>query len=70
VKVKKFKYMLFYLTIYNILIIKYIIILNKHIMDNQQPNPEEGRVQRLSRKRVLSNNITWETPQIKNKIYK
>jgi len=38
-------------------------------MDNQQPNPEEGRVQRLSRKRVLSNNITWETPQIKNKIY-
>ena len=40
-------------------------------MDNQQLNPEEGRVQRSSRKRVLDlkNFIVWETPCIINKIY-
>jgi len=40
-------------------------------MDNQQLNPEQGRVQRSSRKRVLDLNkyIVWETPCMINKIY-
>jgi predicted GIY-YIG superfamily endonuclease len=40
-------------------------------MDNQQLNPEQGRVQRSSRKRVLDLNkyIVWETPCLINKIY-
>ena len=40
-------------------------------MGNQQLNPEQGRVQRSSRKRVLDLNkyIVWETPCMINKIY-
>lgn len=40
-------------------------------MDNQQLNPEQGKVQRSSRKRVLDLNkyIVWETPCLINKIY-
>ncbi len=40
-------------------------------MDNQQLNPEQGRVQRSSRKRVLNLNkyIVWETPCMINKTY-
>tara|TARA_R100000951_G_scaffold115148_3_gene122319 strand:+ start:1886 stop:2791 length:906 start_codon:yes stop_codon:yes gene_type:complete len=41
-------------------------------MDNQQPNPEQGRVQRLSHRGVLrckESIISWETPSINNKIY-
>jgi predicted GIY-YIG superfamily endonuclease/DNA-binding XRE family transcriptional regulator len=40
-------------------------------MDNQQLSPEQGRVQRSSRKRVLDLNkyIVWETPCLINKIY-
>lgn len=48
-----------------------ITLLKLHKMDNQQLNPEQGRVQRSSRKRVLdlSKYLVWETPCIKNKIY-
>jgi len=40
-------------------------------MGNQQLSPEQGRVQRSSRKRVLDLNkyIVWETPCMINKIY-
>lgn len=37
-------------------------------MDNQHPSPEQGKVQRSSRKRVLDN-IVWETPRTINKVY-
>lgn len=38
-------------------------------MDNQQLKPEQGRVQRSSRKRVLDENIIWETPRLNNAVY-
>jgi len=42
-------------------------------MNNQQPSSEKEKVQRLSRKRVLNNevlkNIVWETQPIKNAVY-
>lgn len=38
-------------------------------MDNQQLNPEQGRVQRSSRKRVLDEYFIWETPCSINKVY-
>lgn len=38
-------------------------------IDNQQPSPSIGKVQRLSRKRVLSELITWETPRVHGKLY-
>jgi len=42
-------------------------------MDNQQPRSKKDKVQRLSRKGVLSNtskhSIIWETPSIQNKVF-
>lgn len=41
-------------------------------MDNQQPSPKKGKVQRLSHRGVLEDEnsfIVWETPPSSNKIY-